>query len=471
MYGYLFGHFVNMWRPHLVPGTRQKSLALVEALEADIASGRVASGERLPAQRVIAEALGIDLTTVTRAFNEARRRGLIEARAGRGTFVSRGSSAGNSRSGFVHLQVDMSMNIPPQPASIDLRKLLPHTVGTVLGGHDGGLHLQYQESTGTEFDRRHGAEWLSRRVAPIGFERVVVAAGAQTALFAVSELVARPGEAIAAGEYVYPGLRAVALQRGLAMQPVAMDEAGLLPDSFEKACLSAPVRALCLVPNIDNPTTATLPGERRRAVADIARRHGVAIIEDDPYGALLPSTPPAFAEIAPDITWHVATLSKCATPGLRIAYVAAPSPTDALRLAGVLRATTLTASPLTAAIASQWIADGTLDRIAAAIATENRARQALAANILGQFTYRADPHGHHLWLDLPDHWRARDFSDRASLAGVPVVASQIFAIGPQPREAVRISLGLAPDREALSRGLTELATLMERPALHYRPVV
>lgn len=62
-----------MWQPRLVETARLKYLGIVEALEADIRSGHVLPGERLPSQRAIAEAVGVDLTTVTRAFNEAHR--------------------------------------------------------------------------------------------------------------------------------------------------------------------------------------------------------------------------------------------------------------------------------------------------------------------------------------------------------------------------------------------------------------
>ena len=80
---------MSSWRPRLVESARLKYLGIVEALEADVRSGRVHPGDRLPSQRAIAEALGVDLTTVTRAFNEARRRGLVDARAGRGSFIRR----------------------------------------------------------------------------------------------------------------------------------------------------------------------------------------------------------------------------------------------------------------------------------------------------------------------------------------------------------------------------------------------
>src|ERR1700730_4419611 len=113
-----------MWRPRLIESARMKYLGIVEALEADIKSGRVSRGERLPAQRAMAEALSVDLTTVTRAFNEARRRGLVEAQAGRGTLIGE-KLDGSVPAEQVHPLIDLSMNIPPQPFEADFRKIFP----------------------------------------------------------------------------------------------------------------------------------------------------------------------------------------------------------------------------------------------------------------------------------------------------------------------------------------------------------
>ena len=95
--------------------------------------------------------------------------------------------------------------------------------------------------------------------------------------------------------------------------------------------------------------------------------------------------------MAGDLTWHIATLSKCVTPALRVAYVIAPGNTQATRLAGVLRATNLMAPPLNAALASRWIADGTLAYVTAAIREENAERQKLAASALAALASRPIP--------------------------------------------------------------------------------
>jgi DNA-binding transcriptional MocR family regulator len=459
-----------MWRPRLIESARMKYLGIVEALEADIRSGRVARGERLPPQRAIAQALDVDLTTMTRAFNEARRRGLVEAQAGRGTFISEKLDR-NELTEPAHPLIDLSMNIPPQPADVNFRKIFPQGIAEILGNTRGLLNLHYQESTGAEPDRYAAASWLAQRIEGVTADRIVVTGGAQSALFAVCDLLLSRGDVVLAGAMTYPGLKAVAVQKGLVLEPLAMDEQGIIPDAFERACREKSPKALYLIPTIDNPTTATLPEDRRRALVALARKHGVAVIEDEPYAPLRPERIVAMAELAGDITWHIATLSKCATPALRVAYVLAPSAGMALRLGGVLRATILMAPPLMSALASRWIVDGMLDEIAKAIGAENAARQKLAASILGDVGFAADPHGHHLWLRLPSHWRAADFAEHADRAGVSIVPSSAFAIGAHPIEAVRISLGVAPDRGALEDGLAQLASLMSQPSLFARAVV
>jgi DNA-binding transcriptional MocR family regulator len=142
-----------------------------------------------------------------------------------------------------------------------------------------------------------------------------------------------------------------------------------------------------------------------------------------------------------------------------------------LRLAGVLRATILMAPPLMSALASRWIADGALDEITRSIRTENAERQKLASLILGDIGFAADPHGHHVWLRLPGHWRAGDFAEHADRAGVSIVPSSAFATVPHPIEAVRVSLGVAPDRGDLEDGLTQLASIISQPSLGAKAVV
>jgi len=453
---------MSSWEPWLAEGGQLKYRGIVEAIEADLKSGRIQPGDRLPPQRMIAEILGVDLTTVTRAFNEARRRGLVEANAGRGTFIRRRIDDGRIL-GAATPAVDLSMNIPPQPAAANLKRLIPETIANLLSEEHGMLNLHYQESTGSESDRAAAAVWLKQRIPDLKPATIVLTNGAQSALFAICECLAFPGDAIAAGFVTYPGLKAVAQQRGFKLRPLAMDEHGIIPQSLEECCAIAPPKLLYVIPAIDNPTTATLSEERRHEIVAIARRHNVTIIEDDPYSSLQidPLTP--IAALAPDITWHIATLSKCASPALRIAYVVAPAAAEATRLAAVIRAVNLMVPPLNAALASRWIATGILDDVALAIRDENIARQKLARSALGDANIAADKCGSHIWMRMPPHWRATNFVEHAGRLGISVVPGAAFAIGATEPEALRLSLGVAPDRDALLHALKQLAGLLSQP--------
>src|SRR5919202_1478668 len=104
------------WRPRLAGRAGPMYRAIADALEADVRSGRLAPGDPLPTQRDLADQLGVNFTTVTRAYAEARRRGLITATVGRGTFVAgpdtRRLASGARRPTEDH---DLSVNAPPVP--------------------------------------------------------------------------------------------------------------------------------------------------------------------------------------------------------------------------------------------------------------------------------------------------------------------------------------------------------------------
>lgn len=456
---------MEAWSPTIVAGAGPKYLAIVKALAEDIRSGRLAPGARLPPQRALAKHFNVDLTTVTRAFNEARRTGLIDATAGRGSFV-RASKLPSLGTGLLAPSpsgsIDFSMNMPPQPAEARLAQRIEVGLSRLAAAPGFLDRMQYQDSAGNMADRAAAAEWLGRRLGPVAVQRVLVAGGAQAALSAALAAVLKPGNDLCVPALTYPGLRMAAERLGARLVPAACDEEGLIPEAFLECCRTQRPRALYVVPTLDNPTTATLPAARRERIAEIAREHGVTIIEDDAYGALPPDAPAPFAALAGDITWHIATLSKCVSPGLRIAYVAVPGTNAAVWLAAELRAINMMASPLAAALASEWIAEGELDAIIAAVRRENGLRQAVAAEILTGLDFRSHPCGHHLWLQLPDAWQRREFAAHARQLGLSVVQSYSFAVGPAP-EAIRISLGAAPDGETLQYGLSLLANLLTHP--------
>ncbi|RFB81587.1 PLP-dependent aminotransferase family protein [Methylovirgula sp. 4M-Z18] len=436
-----------------------KYLAIAQALIADIHAGRLAPGARLPAQRDLAKAFQVDLTTITRAFNEVRRQGLVEGHTKRGSFVRAPVKERYAASADPAGIVDLSMNMPPQPAGALLRERIRDGLDALLASPFGLLQLQYHSSMGVAADRLAGAQFLQGRVGTLELDRLLVTSGAQAALSGIlSAALPRVGP-IACAAVTYPGLLALAQRQGRTLIGLAYDAQGIVPAAFEESCAAHRPEALYLIPHIDNPTTATLPAARRDDIVRIARRFDVTLIEDDAYGALPldPVTP--FAALAPDITWHIATLAKCATPALRVAYVVAPQVEGALQLAGDIRATHLMAPPLMTGLATRWIQDGTLTALTEAVRAESASRQQLAARVLSGFDFWAHPQGHHLWLHLSPDWQTKDFGQAARQAGLSVVTSGAFAVGAPPN-ALRISLGASASQPALEQGLKLLAHVL-----------
>ena len=230
--------------------------------------------------------------------------------------------------------------------------------------------------------------------------------------------------------------------------------------SPRRAARLAP-KALYLNPTLLNPTTHTISEPRRLALTAIARRFGVPIIEDDPYGLLPQDAPPAFAALAPELTWHIAGLAKCLGAGLRVAYVVVPDNRSGWSFAASLRSATVMASPVTVALATRWINDGTGDALVAAVRRELAERQLLARSLLKGQTFRADPAGFHLWLSLPAPWTRSAFVGHMRTTGIGIVASDAFTTGDAPPEAVRVCLGGPADRAQVREALEFMAHALE----------
>ncbi|PWK76847.1 PLP-dependent aminotransferase family protein [Aminobacter sp. AP02] len=446
------------WSPSVSKAAGPLYLAIADALSSDIASGRLPAGFRLPPQRTLADQLGIDFTTVSRAYAEARKRGLVEGRVGQGTYVraQRPTGAAAAVAGII----DMSMNLPPRFNDPGLAAKMWDGIDELRAGDGLELLMRYQEAGGASRDRAAGAMWLAPRLGDIGPGRLMVCPGAQGALLALIGALAAPGETICAEALTYPGLLAVAEHLRIGVAGIAMDAQGLIPEAFEEICRERAPKLLYCTPTLHNPTTATLSHARRERIVSIARQYNVLIVEDDAYGAL-PGNPVAtFAALAPDIVYHIAGLAKCVAPALRVAYVVVPQGRTTAHLAGAIRATAGMASPLTSAIATRWIENGVAQSVLAAIRSEARERQVIVSRILPAKLVQANPEGFHVWLKLPGHWNRSDFAARLRSAGIGVVTSDAFSVvGPAP-EAVRLGLGAAPDHASLSASLETVAELL-----------
>lgn len=449
------------WTPDIAGADGPLYQAIAASILRAIDDGSLAPGERLPSQRALAQRLGVDLTTVTRALGLVQQAGRIESEGRRGSFVRHRAIADGGWADADAGDEAGGMNMPPEPEDGTLRAAMRAGLTELLAdGRTAPLH--YQPSGGTERDRATAAALLSRIAGPTTAEEAVIAAGGQNALQAICGALLRPGMPVAAGRMTYPGFLSLARHAGARVVPLAMDGEGVLPDALEEAARREGVRALYVVPTNDNPTTATMGAERRAAIAAVAERHDLAIIEDDAYGQLRQRPIPPIAALAPERSWYVASTSKVLTPGLRVAFVRAPSVAGAMRLAGAIHESAVMAPPLGTALVTGWLRNGSYGRIMGSIRAEAVARQAIAAGILGAGRYAADPQGYHLWLPIADRRQGLEIAGRCLAMRLPAVADSAFAVEPDAGGvgALRISLGGARGRAQLGRELRKLDALL-----------
>jgi DNA-binding transcriptional MocR family regulator len=443
-----------VWLPRLAGNKGPRFLQIADALQAAVAGGSLKPGDRLPPQRQLAAQLDVDLTTITRAYDEARRRNLLEGRGARGTYVAAPK---------VELTaiLDLSMNTPPPPDGVDFDDMLKQGLSQVLMGADNELLMTYHLGGGSDSDRKAGAEWLAPMFGHLDSRQLVVCPGAQAAIAALILALTEPGDLILAEPRTYPGLLAAATQFGRHLIAVEADRHGMVPEMLEEACRRHKPRLVYLNPTLQNPTAITMPERRRKALASIAKRCNVRIVEDDPYWLLADAPPPPVATFAPEQVIYISTLSKCLTPGLRIAFVLLRDPHERERFLVALRSFALMVAPLTAALATQWILDGSAHRLMEGVRKEARLRHRMARDILaGRYSGFGD--GLHVWLELPAYWHSSQLARAAASYGIAVTPAEAFATGGGSVNAIRISLGSIKDRGGLQAALQRLSDLLAR---------
>ena len=439
-------------------GAGTKSARLARALGADIASGVLARGERLPPHRALAHRLGCTPGTVSRAYAELERDGLVAGHVGRGTFVTDPRSPVRAdlvvREWQPDRLLDLAVNRAPLPR---IRAAVAEALSALARSDRLDPVLSYHPGAGLARHRAAVAAWVGHGI-PAG--RVVVTAGAQHAAWLVLSALASRGDTVLVEAFTYAGFKGLAEELGLRLEPVAMDAEGLLPEALEEKLARLGARWLYCMPTLHNPTTAAMPPGRRRAVLEIVRRHDVRVIEDGTYDALAGDgahVPLVGAE--PERVFHVSSVSKSLVAGLRAGFVVAPA-AYVDRLGQTLGRTMWMTPPLGMEVCCGWIESG---QIGALLAVQREAldqRRAAAMEVLAGVRLRA--RGAFLWIDLPASLSAARIVAAAAAAGVLLAPTDAFAVGraPEADRHLRISLGATATERELREALHRVRPLL-----------
>ncbi|WP_431924997.1 PLP-dependent aminotransferase family protein [Amycolatopsis tucumanensis] len=421
---------------------------IADDVAADVAAGRLRPGDRLPPQRRFARQRGIAVSTAARVYGELVRRGLAVGETGRGTFIRAAPEAGSALAEPASATVDLELNFPVLPEQAEW---IAASLGPLLRPDLLVQGLGPAVVTGTAEARAAAASVLARGGwAPSAPDVLFTGNGRQAIAAAVAALVPA-GERLGVEALTYPVVKGIAARLGVTLVPLELDEHGVVPD------LPPRLRAVYLQPALHNPLGLAMPAARRAELAEVLRERDLPVIDDGINGFLRPDLAP-LAEVAPERTVVLDSLSKRLAPGLTLGFVVAP-PALRDRVAAAVRSGGWAAARFPTAAATRLMADGTLAKIEAAKRADAVARQELVAERLAGFEVRSDPRAYHCWWQLPEPWRAETFVAAAARRGIAVTPAAAFAVSPgRAPTAVRLALA-SPRTDVLAGALDTLAAL------------
>ena len=200
---------------------------------------------------------------------------------------------------------------------------------------------------------------------------------------------------------------------------------------------------------------------RRREIVAVARTYDLLIIEDDAYRFLASDAPPRLADLAPERTLAIVSLSKPISSLLKLAYLIAPA-RFAAEIESAIRLTSSGVSSLLAATASHLVGETAYGQLVEAKRAEARRRQAVLREVWRGMTYRTHPTAFHVWLTLPRHSDSSAVVDAAACAGVVLSSGTDFALNADDGQRfVRVSLGGESDHERLITGLRTVQRIVD----------
>ena len=416
----------------LLSGHGVKYKRIANALEIGIREGSIEVGVKLPPHRSLADRLGVTVGTVSRAYSELERMGLVVARVGDGTFVRQRELERKRDTGFSNFiedrpeQYDMSrnMHIPGSEIGFMAHSLLDLARDTQTLT----ALTQYAPDVGLPRYRQAGAHWLAHQEFQPQAEQVLCVNGGQHGLLCTLMSLLRPGDTLVTEQLTYPGLITVARMLGIKLLGAALDEEGLCPASLDELCRHSRISAIYCSPTLQNPTTGVMSVQRREALVAICRAHNLLVIEDEAHAVLVEDRPPPLSYYAPERSVLIGSLSKAVAAGLRVGYLHAPTALVS-RIAAALRATCWMATPLTMELAANWIESGSAKKLLGQQITEIRRRKLLVSAALDGLSYRTHPQSPHFWIRVPEPWRASDVAADLKLRNFLIATAETFAVG------------------------------------------
>lgn len=459
----------TIWTKPLGEAKGPKYQKVADTIRKAVADGSLKVGTKLPPVRELAFQLSITPGTVARAYSVLTSEGVLEAEVGRGTFVAEKKRPVPEDVWARELHLEEARN--PDHVSLFSPRLAD--VGQVAAVRSAmrkvaesppELYLNYPTRDAYLPVREAAAAWLQDQpLGPVSQQDVVLSHGGQHGLYmAMQAILEGERPVILVEDLSYAGFRRAAELLRADIGGVAMDEFGLRPDSLELAARKTGAQVLCTSPEVQNPTGLHTPLERRKEIISVCRRYGIQIIEDDCY-RMGEARAPSYRALAPDLTWHVTSISKTITPSLRVGFALAAEGRSA-DLRRVAEHSYFGLSQPLAELTRILLSDPRTRKLAADVRKEMAKYVRVAVNALGGFNLVWDDQVPFLWLRLPGGWRAAAFTRAAEAQGVQLRSADEFALrdGLAPH-AVRIAVNGHVPLEVFEDAMLRLRRLLDNP--------
>ncbi|TKV76611.1 PLP-dependent aminotransferase family protein [Rhizobium sp. AU243] len=468
------------WLPDITEGDGPIYLRLADSIEGAISDGILQAGSKLPPQRNLAYDLGVTIGTISRAYALIHERGLVSGEVGRGTYVNErktpapslpmepAAAAFGSTRHAVDTSAEFRLNTTAAP-DVGQSGLIARHIEAVTREHPHDI-TNYARSFPDNWCMA-GVRWLSQNGWSPKPENIVSTLGAHAAVMSVMSAMTAPGDRIVFEPVTYSHISRSAALAGRRVTLVEADENGIVPDDFERVCAQQHPKMIFLMSAGQNPTCATLPEERRRAIADIARRYGVWIVEDNLYGAMTRDAIPLIAEFAPDITFVVGGLSKSVAAGVRGGWVACPAQySSRIRISHSMMTGGLPF--MLAELNARLVNSGDAHDIRKDCIAELNGREAIARRVFAGLDFNSLPDIAFLWLRLPEPWLSGTFRNAAMKEGVLIDDEDEFKAGRTDKvfHRVRISFSGPSTREELTHAFSILRHLLDNGSAGYESV-
>jgi DNA-binding transcriptional MocR family regulator len=452
-----------VWRPTLSRRTGSaKHKVLTDRIIADITAEVLKPGVRMPTHRDLAHDLGVSVQTVSISYKEAERQGYLRGEVGRGTFVRRQVTERADRFMLDRRPGQITDLSIVRAVYTEAHERASRAVFAQLGGTDNSAFMRpCRPIAGLDRHRAAAQVWLRALGVEAELDRILITNGAAQGLFLAIAAVVRPGDVVLTERLTDHGVIGLANVLGFNLRGLPTDEQGILPEAFEEACIAGDVAALVLIPTLGNPTSHVAGADRRRAIANIAERHGVFVIEDEVYKPLLETPLPSITQMLPSLGFFVTSFTKTVMTGLRTGYLVTP-PTHSIRVASIMRVTSWSATNLPGEIAARWIEEGVADALVRVQREEARTRQAMVARTLGGHVESTHPLSLCAWLSVPSRWTEESLVRALLQRGIAVTPSDPFIAGEAGAAGIRICLGGRLSQAALSDALTTVRATFEQ---------